>query len=237
MKSLVAKTVVRYGWLDVAFNNTGVEWIGPLTEATEADYRRAFDANVWGVLAAMKYEIPELIKVVGGAVINTSSIAGQVGMAGVGVYIASKHAVEGLTKSAALEYEKQGVRVTAVAPAAITTNMIDRFVGGEGSTWRGCTRSAGWAGRRRWWRPCCTWRRTPPGSPPASPSRWTAAGWRSEGGQRNRSATGTVNPGNTSGSESTSPAPNVRCPNSSPYTVAVRVPGSSRRTTGTPAPR
>ncbi|MBN9519903.1 glucose 1-dehydrogenase [bacterium] len=133
VKQLVAATVAKYGRLDVAFNNAGVEWTGALTDATEADYRRVFDANVWGVLGAMKYEIPELVKAGGGAVVNTSSIAGHVGMAGVSVYIASKHAVEGLTKSAALEFAKQGVRVTAVAPAAIVTDMVDRFVGGEHS--------------------------------------------------------------------------------------------------------
>jgi len=133
VKQLVAKTVAKYGRLDVAFNNAGVEWMGALTDATEADYRRVFDANVWGVLAAMKYEIPELLKAGGGAIINTSSVAGHVGMAGASVYVASKHAVEGLTKTAALEYAKQGVRITAVAPAAIATDMIDRFVGGEDS--------------------------------------------------------------------------------------------------------
>ncbi|MBX9582274.1 MAG: SDR family oxidoreductase [Gemmataceae bacterium] len=133
VKNLVAQAVARYGRLDVAFNNAGVEWTGPITEVTEADYRKVFDANVWGVLAAMKYEIPELLRAGGGAVVNTSSIAGHVGMANVSVYIAAKHAVEGLTKTAALEYAKQGVRVNAVAPAAIVTDMIDRFVGGEDS--------------------------------------------------------------------------------------------------------
>lgn len=133
LRQLVAKTVAKYGRLDVAFNNAGVEWTGAVTDATEADYRRVFDANVWGVLAAMKYEIPELLKAGGGAIVNTSSVAGHVGMAGVSIYIASKHAVEGLTKTAALEYAKQGVRVTAVAPAAIVTEMMERFVGGEGT--------------------------------------------------------------------------------------------------------
>lgn len=131
VRQLVAKTVAKYGRLDVAFNNAGVEWMGALTDATEADYRRVFDANVWGVLAAMKYEIPELLKAGGGAIVNTSSVAGHVGLVGASVYIASKHAVEGLTKTAALEYAKQGIRITAVAPAAIATDMIDRFVGGE----------------------------------------------------------------------------------------------------------
>lgn len=131
VKNLVAQTVAKYGRLDVAFNNAGVEWTGPITEVTEADYRKVFDANVWGVLAAMKYEVPELLKAGGGAIVNTSSIAGHVGMANVSVYIAAKHAVEGLTKTAALEYAKQGIRVNAVAPAAIVTDMVDRFVGGE----------------------------------------------------------------------------------------------------------
>jgi NAD(P)-dependent dehydrogenase (short-subunit alcohol dehydrogenase family) len=133
VKRLVEETVAKFGRLDAAFNNAGVEWAGPLTEVTEADYRRVFDINVWGVLTSMKYEVPAMLKGGGGAIVNTSSIAGHVGMAGVSVYIASKHAVEGLTKAAALEFAKQGVRVTAVAPAAIVTEMIDRFVGGEDS--------------------------------------------------------------------------------------------------------
>lgn len=131
VKRLVDGTVAKFGRLDVAFNNAGVEWLGPLVDATEADYRRLFDINVWGVLASMKHEIPAMLRTGGGAIVNTSSVAGHVGMAGAGVYIATKHAVEGLTKTAALEYAKQGVRVNAVAPAAITTDMIDRFVGGE----------------------------------------------------------------------------------------------------------
>lgn len=131
VKRLVEATVAKYGRLDVAFNNAGVEYVSPLTEVTEADYRRVFDINVWGVIASMKYEIPAMLKTGGGAIINTSSVGGHIGMANVSVYAATKHAVEGLTKSAALEYAKQGVRVTAIAPAAIVTEMLDRFVGGE----------------------------------------------------------------------------------------------------------
>lgn len=131
VKALVAKTVARYGRLDVAFNNAGVEQpFLPIHESTVDLYRQVFDINVLGVLLSMKYEVPELLKAGGGAIVNTSSIAGHVGMGTVGVYIASKHAVEGLTKTAALEYAKQGIRVNAVAPAAIVTEMIDRFVGG-----------------------------------------------------------------------------------------------------------
>ncbi len=132
VKNLVEQTVAAYSRLDVAFNNAGIEWAGALTEAKEAEYRQVFDINVWGVAASMKYEIPAMLKTGGGAIVNTSSIAGHVGMAGASIYIASKHAVEGLTKTAALEYAKQGIRVNAVAPAAIETDMIDRFVGKEG---------------------------------------------------------------------------------------------------------
>lgn len=136
VKRLVDSTVATFGRLDVAFNNAGVELLGPLTAATEADYRRVFDINVWGVVASMKYEIPAMLATGGGAIVNTSSIAGHIGMGHASLYAATKHAVEGLTKSAALEYAKQGVRVTAVAPAAIETEMIDRFAGAPGSEQR-----------------------------------------------------------------------------------------------------
>jgi NAD(P)-dependent dehydrogenase (short-subunit alcohol dehydrogenase family) len=136
VKALVAKTVETYGRLDVAFNNAGVELTGAIAEAEETDFRRVFDINVWGVLSSMKHEIPEMIKNGGGAIINTSSIAGHIGMPGAAVYIASKHAVEGLTKTAALEYAQQGVRINAVAPGGIATDMIDRFAGPEGSEMR-----------------------------------------------------------------------------------------------------
>jgi NAD(P)-dependent dehydrogenase (short-subunit alcohol dehydrogenase family) len=132
VKNLVDETVAKFGRLDIAFNNAGIEWMGPLTGATEADYRRTFDINVWGVLASLKYEIPAMLKTGGGAIVNTSSVVGHIGMAGASIYIASKHAVEGITKAAAIEYAKQGVRVNAVAPAVIETAMVDRFAGTEG---------------------------------------------------------------------------------------------------------
>ncbi len=127
--NLVKQTVATYGRLDIAFNNAGVEWTGPLTEVTEADFRRVFDINVWGVLTSMKHEIPVMLTQGGGVIINTSSIAGSIGMPMASVYIASKHAVEGLTKTAALEYATHGIRVVAVAPAGIETDMITRFTG------------------------------------------------------------------------------------------------------------
>ena len=122
----------RSGRLDIAFNNAGVEWIGPLDQATEAEYRRIFDINVWGVLNSMRHEIPVMLKSGGGAIVNTSSVAGHVGMGQVSIYTASKHAVEGLTKALALEFAKQNIRINAVAPAGVATEMVDRFAGKEG---------------------------------------------------------------------------------------------------------
>jgi NAD(P)-dependent dehydrogenase (short-subunit alcohol dehydrogenase family) len=130
--ALVDRTVSTYGRLDLAFNNAGIEWMGPLEQATEAEYRRVFDINVWGVLNSLRHEIPAMLKTGGGAIVNTSSIAGHIGMGQVSIYIASKHAVEGLTKSIALEFAKQNIRVNAVAPAAIETAMVDRFAGPDG---------------------------------------------------------------------------------------------------------
>jgi NAD(P)-dependent dehydrogenase (short-subunit alcohol dehydrogenase family) len=131
VKKMVDFTVDKYGKLDAAFNNAGVEWKGSLDQATEAEYRRIFDINVWGVLNSMRHEIPAMLKNGGGAVINTSSVAGHVGLPQVSVYIASKHAVEGLTKSVALEFAKQNIRINAVAPGVIATEMFDRFAGDE----------------------------------------------------------------------------------------------------------
>src|SRR5256714_7359417 len=132
VKAMVDFTVDKYGRLDIAFNNAGVEWKGPLEQATEAEYRRIFDINVWGVLNSMRHEIPVMLKNGGGAIVNTSSVAGHVGLGGVSVYIASKHAVEGLTKSAALEFAKQNVHINAVAPGPVATEMWDRFAGDAG---------------------------------------------------------------------------------------------------------
>jgi len=131
VKAMVDFTIEKFGRLDIAFNNAGVEWKGPLEQATEAEYRRIFDTNVWGVLDSMRHEIPVMLKNGGGAIVNTSSVAGHVGLAQVSIYIASKHAVEGLTKSAALEFAKQNIRINAVAPGVIATEMFDRFAGDE----------------------------------------------------------------------------------------------------------
>jgi len=129
VKGMVDFTVDKFGRLDIAFNNAGVEWMGPLDQATEAEYRRVFDINVWGVLNSMRHEIPVMLKTGGGAIVNTSSVAGHVGMGQVSIYTASKHAVEGFTKALALEFAKQNIRINAVAPGAIATEMFDRFAG------------------------------------------------------------------------------------------------------------
>ena len=126
-----------YGRLDVAFNNAGVEITGPLPAVTEEDYRRTFDINVWGVLNSMKHEIVAMLKNGGGAIVNTSSVAGHIGLPQASLYVATKHAVEGLTKAVALEFAKQGIRVNSVAPGTIATDMVDRMVGKAGDARNG----------------------------------------------------------------------------------------------------
>lgn len=135
VETLVAQTVAAYGRLDAAFNNAGIEGeVGPkVHEQTVANYRAVIDTNVLGVLLAMKYEIAAMLKTGGGSIVNNSSVGGLVGFPGVSVYVASKHAVLGLTKTAALEYARQGIRVNAVSPGPIETPMLHRFTGGADS--------------------------------------------------------------------------------------------------------
>jgi NAD(P)-dependent dehydrogenase (short-subunit alcohol dehydrogenase family) len=133
VQCLVDETVQRYGRLDIAFNNAGIEQTGLVTEFTEVEYRKVFDINVLGVFLSQKYEIPAMLKSGGGSIINTSSILGHIAMPGAAIYNASKHAVEGITKTTALELAGQGIRVNAVAPGAIATDMIDRFAGDKNS--------------------------------------------------------------------------------------------------------
>jgi len=133
IKNLVDQTLQHFDRLDVAFNNAGVEHMGQITDFTVEDYRRVFDINVLGVFLSLKYAIPAMLRSGGGSIVNTSSVAGHNGMAGAGIYVATKHAVEGITKTAALELARQNIRVNAIAPAAVETEMLDRFVGGPDS--------------------------------------------------------------------------------------------------------
>jgi NAD(P)-dependent dehydrogenase (short-subunit alcohol dehydrogenase family) len=134
VRNLVAQTVKRFGRLDVAVNNAGTEGTpGPVTEQTAETYTATFDTNVLGTLLSMKHELRAMLSQGSGSIVNVSSAYGSVGAAGASVYVASKHAVEGLTKSAALEVAGTGVRVNVVAPGTTNTGMLTRFTGTDGN--------------------------------------------------------------------------------------------------------
>ena len=130
VRSLVDKTVARFGRLDAAINSAGTEGTpGLLTDQTAETYVATFDTNVLGTLLSMKHELRVMLAQGSGSIVNVSSTYGHTGAAGASVYSASKHAVEGLTKSAALEAAASGVRVNMVAPGPIDTGMLNRFTG------------------------------------------------------------------------------------------------------------
>src|SRR6202162_188837 len=130
VRDLVDKTVARFGRLDAAINCAGTEGTpGPLTDQTAETYATTFDTNVLGTLLSMKHEMRVMLAQGSGSIVNLSSTYGHTGAAGASVYAASKHAVEGLTKSAALEAASSGVRVNMVAPGPIETGMLSRFTG------------------------------------------------------------------------------------------------------------
>jgi NAD(P)-dependent dehydrogenase (short-subunit alcohol dehydrogenase family) len=130
VRALVDRAVARFGRLDVAVNNAGTEGQpGPLTAQSAESYAATFDTNVLGTTLSLKHELRVMGPQGGGSIINLSSTMGSRGAPGASMYVASKHAVEGLTKVAALEGAATGVRVNAVAPGPVDTGMLDRFTG------------------------------------------------------------------------------------------------------------
>lgn len=132
VKSLITRTVELYGSLDCAHNNAGIEGATvPIADYGVADFDRIVSINLRGVFLSLKEELPVMVAQGSGAIVNTSSTFGVVGVENCCGYVATKHAVAGITKAAALEYARQGVRINAVCPGAIQTPMLDRFLGGQ----------------------------------------------------------------------------------------------------------
>src|SRR5271156_988064 len=132
VKALVERAVKEFGRLDLAHNNAGVD--GQQVPLHEQDIEKAsflFDVNIKGVFYCMKYEIEQMLRMGGGAIVNTSSIFGLNGYPGWSLYVAAKHAVTGMTKSAALDYAQRGIRVNAVGPGPVETPLLARGTGGD----------------------------------------------------------------------------------------------------------
>lgn len=128
VKGMIDRTVEVYGSLDCAFNNAGIDGeLKPIVDYREDIWNQVISINLTGVWLCMKYEIPQMLKQGGGVIVNTASVAGLIGTAGLSAYTAAKHGVVGITKTVALEYAKSSIRVNAVCPGAIRTPMVDHL--------------------------------------------------------------------------------------------------------------
>jgi len=129
VKNLIDEVVRKYGRIDCAVNNAGVEGtLAPTTDCTEENWDKVLGVNLKGIWLCMKYEIPQMLKQKGGSIVNMSSVLGLVGLPGYPAYVASKHGVVGLTKTAALEYAQTGIRINAVCPGAVRTPLMNRMI-------------------------------------------------------------------------------------------------------------